>query len=141
MNMTHFCVNEYIEDCDDETKFNFQKKDRYYEWGFDLTDFNEEDEEIGIRKFKELLNRFNISDKAIETSGFEWRNKDESIIIVTANNPITGEYIGSCRDNEKGYLSYVGISCEKLDILKLIISEFRIRATFIKDEHNARIFI
>ena len=42
-------------------------------------------------------------------SGWEW--KGNGILIVTGNNPITGEYAGGTikRKNEKDYASYIGI--------------------------------
>ena len=136
--MSNQVVMEY------ETGFEIEKqKNGMYEWGFDLTDFNEETEANGEIKFQELLDKFTLYYKRqSEKEGFVWSNKDESIVMVTANNPITGEYCNyGDRKPEKGFLSYVGVSCKSTSVLQEFISEFRIKAAFIKEESNGRVYI
>ena len=55
--------------------------------GFDLTDFKR-------NGFKQLLKALKIKPKAehSDRSGGSWEWKGNGILIVTANNPITGEY-------------------------------------------------
>ena len=109
-----------------------------FNWGFDLTDFNEEyqnehEYENGRKKFQKLLNQFNM--KLMNTddkNGFIWENEDSSIIMVTSNNPL--DYI-------HGYLGYVGISCKINDDLLRFLKEFRNQACYIKDEANYREYI
>lgn len=117
-----------------ETGFEMEKHENgMYEWGFDLTDFKESEEEVeGVKKFEELLEKFGMSYKG-KREGYEWSNKEESIVMVTGNNPTTGQ--------EKGYLSYVGISCKSREVLQEFIKEFRNRAGFIKEESNGRLYI
>jgi len=141
---------------DQETQMEFKKQENgKYEWGFDLTDFNddnddndndddddnEEKENNGVIKFKQLLNKFDLKYYGVGEGqrGFVWKNK--KIMLVTCNNPISGVYDLGNRPNEKGYLSYVGVSCEDLKYLKDFIEEFRSKATYIKEEANERIYI
>lgn len=131
-----------------ETGFEMEKQENgMYEWGFDLTDFKDEDEykrseEEGVKKFEELLEKFSMSYKGYSESGvgYEWSDREESIVMVTGNNPITGEYSDN-KIREKGYLSYVGISCKSREVLQEFIIEFRNRAAFIKEESNGRLYI
>jgi hypothetical protein len=124
-------------------------------WGFDLTTFNNdednyvEDEEnsdnecvqkSGVVKFQELLDIFNLKFKKEDDLGVQWTNEDNSIILVTANNPITGKHVFR-KDIEKGYLSSIGVSCKSTDDLQNVIDEIRTRATFIKEEANGREYI
>ena len=75
--------------------------------------------------------------------GFIWQTKDDTLILVTANNPLTGyrynqdEYYIS----EKGYLSYIGVSCKLHEILIEFIRQFRKYAEYIKEEANSRYYI
>lgn len=124
------------------TDFEFKKgKDGRYEWGFDLTDFNndedEYDEETGATKFKELLDIFDMKQSDDDDLGFVWKNNQLS--MTTGNNPLTGE--GNSHSHERGYLSYVGISCDSTTLLQDFIDEFRKRATYIKEEANRRYYI
>ena len=136
-----------------ETGFEIKKqKNGMYEWGFDLTDFNDhteeeytdsEEEHTGTYRFKEFLDKFKLYYKEqSEEGGFVWSNTEESVVMVTANNPITGEYCTpEFREPEKGYLGYVGISCKSTQVLQEFIRQFRIKATFIKEESNGRLYI
>ncbi|NBP15272.1 hypothetical protein EBU95_12860 [bacterium] len=155
------CVESEQENLvDDETGFEIEKQSQTgrYDWGFDLTDFNEEgddeegedegDEEgdedrepenKGAIKFQELLNKFDLELVSVN-KGFMWENEG-SIVLVTGNNPLTGKYYDNSRHPEKGYLSYVGVSCESPQLLQKFINEFRGRATYIKGESNARVYI
>jgi len=137
---------------DDETGFEIEKQSQTgrYDWGFDLTDFNEEGEDEdedddrepenkGAIKFQELLDKFDLELVSVN-KGFSWENEG-SIVLVTGNNPLTGKYYNNSREPEKGYLSYVGVSCESPQLLQKFIKEFRDRATYIKGESNARQYI
>ena len=69
--------------------------------GFDLTDFKR-------NGFKQLLKALKIKPKAehSDRSGGSWEWKGNGILIITANNPITGEYaVEGRRKNEKDYAS------------------------------------
>lgn len=129
-----------------DTEFDFVKKTNKYEWGFDLTDFNDEngedesEESTGAVKFQELLDEFDMELVSINDKGFMWENKG-SILMVTANNPLTGEYYNSSRQSEKGYLSYVGVSCDSTKLLQEFINAFRSKASYIKGEANSRDYI
>jgi hypothetical protein len=109
-----------------------------FNWGFDLTDFNEEyqddhEHENGRKKFQKLLNQFNMKMmNTYDKNGFIWKNEDSSIIMVTSNNPL--DYI-------HGYLGYVGISCKIHDDLLRFLKEFRNQACYIKDQANYREYI
>jgi vacuolar-type H+-ATPase subunit I/STV1 len=167
-NITNDVQNIKIEnEIDEETQMEFKKQNNgKYEWGFDLTDFNENDDENedenenenenenekkeenekenkGVIKFKELLNKFDLIYNGTSEGGrgFLWKNN--KIILVTGNNPISGIYYSGSgsRNIEKGYLSYVGVSCNSLKDLKDFIEEFRSKATYIKEEANERIYI
>ena len=144
---------DYEQIIEDKTGFKIKKyKDSndMYEWGFDLTDFNvEETDGGGDAKFQELLEYFDLKledetnvkqDNRLGVA-FEWSNSDKSIILITGNNPITGENFIRGRMNEPGYLSYVGVSCKSPSDLQHFINEFRKKASYIKEESNARIYI
>ena len=75
--------------------------------GFDLTDFKS-------GGFKKLLKLLQIKPKAKLTKSrhgvSQWEWKGKNILIVTGNNPITGEFAEKGRrENEKNYASYIGI--------------------------------
>ena len=66
-------------------------------WGFDLTDFKP-------KGFQKVLKALKIRPKAeLDRNGSGWEWKGNGILIVTGNNPITGEYAGGTikRKNEK----------------------------------------
>jgi hypothetical protein len=71
---------------------------------------------------------------------FTWENNG-SIVMVTANNPITGESCINRHEAVKGYLSFVGISCDSPKLLQEFINEFRQKASYIKGESNCREYV
>ena len=144
---------DYEQIIEEKTGFKIKKyKDSndMYEWGFDLTDFNDEETDGGgDDKFQELLNDFNLTledetnvkqDNRLGVP-FEWSNRDKSIILITSNNPITGENFIRGRMNKSGSLDYVGVSCKSPRVLQRFINEFRKKASYIKGESNERIYI
>jgi len=137
-------TNETEEDelIEDHTKFKIKKYKDMYEWGFDLTDFNDK-ETRGNAKFQELLDDFNLTLKQDNRLGvpFEWSNSDKSIILITSNNPITGENFIRGRMIKSGYLDNVGVSCKSPRVLQHFINEFRKKASSIKGESNERKYI
>ena len=97
--------------------------------GFDLTDFKP-------GSFKKILKLLKIKPKAQldrNESGWEW--KGNGILIVTGNNPITGEYAGGAvkRKNEKNYASYIGVE-GKPDMVETAVTLIRQYASYIKNE-------
>jgi len=102
--------------------------------GFDLTDFKR-------NGFKQLLKALKIKPKAQldrNESGWEW--KGNGILIVTGNNPITGEYASAVsgkspvkRKNEKDYASYIGIE-GKPELVKQAAELVHKWASYIKNE-------
>ena len=100
--------------------------------GFDLTDFKR-------NGFKQLLKALKIRPKAEldrNESGWEW--KGNGILIVTGNNPITGEYAGtSPRKNEKDYASYMGIE-GKPELVQQAVELVHKWASYIKNESPGR---
>jgi len=90
--------------------------------GFDLTDFKPG----GFKRFLKALSIPMIakgSSTGVSWSdgkSFYWRNKD--IIIITGNNPITGQYRDEGRRKpEKNYASYVGIETKNPDDMDNVI--------------------
>jgi hypothetical protein len=101
--------------------------------GFDLTDFKN-------GGFQKVLKALGIRPKAQEgrSSGWEW--KGNGILIVTGNDPITGEYYSQSsikRKNEKNYASYIGVEgdSKKVDLAVELIRKY---ATYIKKEDPKR---
>ena len=96
--------------------------------GFDLTDFKR-------NGFKQLLKALKIKPKAQDGKhGWEW--KGNGILIVTANNPITGEYYSGSkikRKNEKDYASYMGIE-GKPELVQQAVELVHKWAVYVKDE-------
>ena len=89
------------------------------EHGFDLT-------AIDAPKWKELLKLLGIPAKATNPDGKGWQWQGEEILLVTGNNPLTGEYYREGeRENEKGYASYIGIEGdpEKVELAADFISK------------------
>ena len=110
--------------------------------GFDLTDFKRGGFQkvlkgVGIRQSKGEEGR---------SSGWEW--KGPGILIVTGNDPITGEYFSSStgrspikRKAEKDYASYIGVEgdTKKVDLAVELIKKW---ASYIKKEDpNRRSYI
>ena len=103
--------------------------------GFDLTDFKS-------GGFKKLLKLLQIKPKAKLTKSrhgaSQWEWKGKNILIVTGNNPITGEYAEKGRrENEKNYASYMGIE-GKSDMVETAVELIRQYASHIKNESPGR---
>ena len=100
--------------------------------GFDLTDFKP-------GSFKKILKLLKIKPKAQldrNKTGWEWKGK--GILIVTGNNPITGEYYNpKMRKNEKNYASYIGVE-GKPDMVETAVTLIRQYASYIKNESPRR---
>ena len=105
------------------------------QYGFDLTDFKN-------GGFQKVLRGLGIKPKAIrgdEVSGRKqsgWVWPGSGIIIVTGNNPITGEYYSGGkikRKSEKNYASYIGVegNAKKVELAVQLIKKW---ADYIKNE-------
>ena len=107
--------------------------------GFDLTDFKPR----GFEKFLTALGIPKIA-KGSSTGAswsdgksFYWRNKD--IIIITGNNPITGQYRDKGRrDPEKNYASYVGIETRNPEDMDNVVKLFKQNTSYRKGESRGR---
>ena len=111
-------------------------------YGFDLTDFKP-------NGFQKVLKGLGIKQKKGEegkSSGWEW--KGNGILIVTGNNPITGQYASSVsgkspikRKHEKNYASYMGIE-GKSELVDKAVELIKQYASYIKKEDpNRRSYI
>ena len=107
--------------------------------GFDLTDFKPG----GFKKFLKALGIPMIakgsSSGASWSDGrnFYWRNKN--IIIITANNPITGQYnTKGRRSPEKNYASYVGIETKDPKQMDKVVKLFKQNTSYRKGESKGR---
>tara|TARA_R100000455_G_C6157371_1_gene44029 strand:- start:74 stop:502 length:429 start_codon:yes stop_codon:yes gene_type:complete len=107
--------------------------------GFDLTDFKPG----GFKKFLKALGIPMIakgsSTGASWSNGknYYWRNKD--IIIITANNPITGQYYAPDRRSpEKNYASYVGIETKDPKDMDRVVKLFKQNTSYRKGESKGR---
>jgi hypothetical protein len=106
--------------------------------GFDLTDFKPG----GFKKFLKALSIPMIakgSSTGVSWSdgkNFFWRNKD--IIIITANNPITGVYGAGGRAPQKNYASYVGIETKNPDDMDRVVKLFKQHTSYRKGESVGR---
>ena len=101
--------------------------------GFDLTDFKR-------NGFKQVLKALKIKPKAehSDKSGGSWSWKGNGILIVTGNNPITGEYaVEGRRKNEKDYASYMGVE-GKPELVQQAVELIHKWASYIKDESPGR---
>ena len=101
--------------------------------GFDLTDFKP-------KGYQKVLKALKIKPKAQldrNESGWEW--KGNGIMIVTGNNPITGEYAGGAvrRKNEKNYASYIGAE-GKPELVQQAVELIKKHTTYIKAESPGR---
>ena len=68
---------------------------------------------------------------------YYWRNKD--IIIITNNNPITGQYYDpSRRSPEKNYASYVGIETRNPKDMDNVVKLFKKHTSYRKGESKGR---
>ena len=107
--------------------------------GFDLTDFKPG----GFKKFLKALGIPMIA-KGSSTGAswsdgrnYFWRNKD--IIIITANNPITGQYnTKGRRSPEKNYASYVGIETKDPKQMDKVVKLFKQNTSYRKGESKGR---
>ena len=107
--------------------------------GFDLTDFKPG----GFKRFLKALGIPMVA-KGSSTGaswskgmGFFWRNKD--IIIITNNNPITGQYYEpSRRSPEKNYASYVGIETKDPKDMARVVKLFKQNTSYRKGESKGR---
>ena len=107
--------------------------------GFDLTDFKPG----GFKKFLKALNIPAIA-KGSSTGAswsdgrnYFWRNKD--VIIITANNPITGQYYAKGRRSpEKNYASYVGIETKDPKDMDKVVRLFKQNTSYRKGESKGR---
>ena len=103
--------------------------------GFDLTDFKPR----GFERFLSALGIPKIA-KGSHTGAswsdgknYYWRNKD--IIIITANNPITGQYYAPDRRSpEKNYASYVGIETKDQKTMDKVVKLFKQNTSYRKGE-------
>ena len=107
--------------------------------GFDLTDFKPG----GFKKFLTALGIPKIakgsSSGASWSDGknYYWRNKD--IIIITANNPITGQYNAPDRRKaQKNYASYVGIETKNPEDMDKVVKLFKQNTSYRKGESKGR---
>jgi len=107
--------------------------------GFDLTDFKPG----GFKRFLKALGIPMIA-KGSSTGAswsdgrsFYWRNKD--IIIITGNNPITGQYRDKGRrDPEKNYASYVGIETKDPKDMDRVVKLIKQNTSYRKGESRGR---
>ena len=107
--------------------------------GFDLTDFKPG----GFKRFLKALGIPMIA-KGSSTGAswsdgrsFYWRNKD--IIIITGNNPITGQYRDKGRrDPEKNYASYVGIETKDPKDMDRVVKLFKQNTSYRKGESRGK---
>ena len=107
--------------------------------GFDLSDFKPG----GFKKFLKALNIPAIakgSASGVSWSAgksFYWRNKN--IIIITNNNPITGQYYEPKRRSpEKNYASYVGIETKDPKDMANVVRLFKQNTSYRKGESKGR---
>ena len=107
--------------------------------GFDLTDFKPG----GFKKFLKALNIPAIAKGSSSGASWSdgrnyfWRNKD--VIIITANNPITGQYHAKGRRKaEKNYASYVGIETKNPEDIDKVVRLFKQNTSYRKGESKGR---
>ena len=107
--------------------------------GFDLTDFKPG----GFKRFLKALGIPMVakgSSTGVSWSkgkNYYWRNKD--IIIITANNPITGKYYAPDRRSpEKNYASYVGIEARTQELMDKVVKLFKQNTSYRKGESKGR---
>ena len=106
--------------------------------GFDLTDFKSN----GFQKVLKGVGIRQKEGKDGRSSGWEW--KGSGILIVTGNDPITGEYFSSStgrspikRKAEKNYASYMGVE-GKSELVDKAVELIKKYATYIKNEDPKR---
>ncbi len=120
----------------DAGKFQMKPSTKKIEWGFDLTDFG------SAAQWKQIVDEFGLKYARVEKkspvdekySYFHYEWKGPGILIVTGNNPITGEYSNpALRQPEKGYASYMGLEGEEWRV-KQAVKMIKKLSTYIKDE-------
>ena len=107
--------------------------------GFDLSDFKPG----GFKKFLKALNIPAFAKGSFTGASWSngrnyyWRNKD--IVIITANNPITGQYYAPKRRSpEKNYASYVGIETKDQETMDKVVKLFKQNTSYRKGESKGR---
>lgn len=99
--------------------------------GFDLTDFKNK----GFQKVLKALKIKPVAEKG-KSLGWEW--KGNGILIVTGNNPITGEfYDAGRRKSEKNYASYIGVEGKK-ELVAQAAELIKKHASYIKREEPGK---
>jgi len=99
--------------------------------GFDLTDFKNK----GFEKVLKGLRIKPVSDHK-GNKGFYW--KGNGILIVTGNDPITGDYYNSkARKPEKDYASYIGVE-GKPELVEKAVELIKKYASYIKNEEPGK---
>ena len=107
--------------------------------GFDLSDFKPG----GFKRFLKALGIPMIA-KGSSTGAswsdgkpYYWRNKN--IIIITGNNPITGQYTHPDRRKpEKNYASYVGMETKNPEDMDKVVKLFKKHTSYRKGESKGR---
>lgn len=94
--------------------------------GFDLSDISAEKWETGMKKF-------DLDTVAKTDKGWFWTDSNSRNFVVTANNPVSGEYFSGRRQDEKNYASYVGVEGSS-EFVQEFFNWFKENADYIKDE-------
>lgn len=82
-------------------------------WGFDLTS-------IDGHAWKRIMTAIGIKSRPKNIEG-AWHWRGEGVLVVTGNDPITGEYgTAGKRDAEPGYAGYIGIEGEPSLVKKAV---------------------
>jgi|TARA_B100000315_G_scaffold239527_1_gene258396 hypothetical protein len=103
-------------------------------YGFDLTDFKPG----GFHKVLSVL-KIKPKGKLVKSKYdvYQWEWKGSGILIVTANNPITGEYASEpgkpARKKDRNYASYMGVE-GKPDKVQTAVGLIKQNASHIKGE-------
>ena len=107
--------------------------------GFDLSDFKPG----GFKRFLKALGIPAIAKGSFtgvswsDGKPYYWRNKD--IVIITANNPITGQYHAPDRRKpEKNYASYVGMETRDQETMNKVVKLFKQNTSYRKGESKGR---
>lgn len=101
--------------------------------GFDCTHFG--DEFVWYKLCQETGLKFFAPWNDDGVKGFEWRN-ERSLVVVTQNNPGTGEYGPGThlRPDDRGFASYIGIEGSDYEVCNFACAVRRYAAS-IKDEY------
>lgn len=87
---------------------------KVHEAGFDLTD-------ISAAKWKDLMFIIRGPLKPEKISGqLGWHWQGENVLVVTANDPISGVYHSGGREVEKDYAGYIGIEGDPAAVKKVV---------------------